>query len=145
MLADVNVLVAAYRADHPYHKTAAAWLKEQLKHLGAGQGLTLTAQLLGSFLRLVTHPKIFADPAPCEHAIEFADWLLEDPKVQLVAAGNEWPQLRQLVLDKQLAGNHVPDAKLAALAISLGEPLATFDKGFRRLLPRSLLVLLPLE
>jgi hypothetical protein len=31
---------------------------------------------------------------------------------------------------------------LAALSLSFSEPLVTFDKGFRQLLPRSLLVLL---
>ena len=35
----------------------------------------------------------------------------------MAALGSEWPTLRQLCLDKQLAGNHLPDAWLAAATL----------------------------
>lgn len=70
------------------------------------------------------------------------DWLLESPFVKLAGDAAEWPLFRGLVLDKNLTAGHVPDAWLAALAISTSEPFVTFDKGFRQLVPRSLLALL---
>ena len=142
MLADVNVLVAAFRKDHPQHRAAAQWLRETVTASRDGQVLRLPLGVVSSFLRLVTNGKIFTAPSPIEKAIDFADWLLEDPNVSLADSAKEWPHLRQLALDKHLAGNQIPDAHLAALSIALGEPFVTFDKGFRKLLPPSLLVLL---
>ncbi len=143
MLPDINVLVAAHRADHPQHKAAIDWLKRTLKNAKDGQVMVLPMQVLSGFLRLVTNGKIFLNPSSAGQAVDFLDWLLEDTHVRLLGQTLEWGDFRSLVLDKQLSGNQVPDAHLAALSISLSEPLVTFDKGFRQLLPRSLLVLLP--
>ena len=40
-------------------------------------------------------------------------------------------------LDKQLSGNDLPDAWLAAAVEQLGEHLVSFDRDFRKLLSRS--------
>jgi uncharacterized protein len=143
MLPDINVLVAAHRADHPQHKVAADWLKRTLKEGKDGQVLMLPMQVISGFLRLVTNTKIFLNPSASQQAVDFVDWLLENAHVRLLGQTSEWTSFRSLVLDKQLSANQVPDAHLAALSISLSDPFVTFDKGFRQLLPRSLLVLLP--
>jgi uncharacterized protein len=143
MLPDINVLVAAHRADHPQHKAAADWLKKTLNDAKDGQILVLPMQVLSGFLRLVTNVKIFPNPSSSVQAVDFVDWLLEDPQVRLLGQTSEWISFRGLVLEKQLSANQVPDAHLAALSISLSEPFVTFDKGFRQLLSKSLLVLLP--
>ena len=142
MLPDVNLLVAAFRKDHAQHAVAAHWLTQAFATASGGQILRLPVGVLSRFLRLVTNAKIFPTPTPVEQAVDFVDWLLEQPNSIVVERSQEWPRLRKMVLDKGLAGNHIPDAQLAALAISLGEPFVTFDKGFRKLLPPSLLVLL---
>lgn len=142
MLPDVNVLIAAHRADHPQHKAATDWLKRALKDAKDGQVLVLPMQVLSGFLRLVTNTKIFPTPSSSVQAVDFIDWLLEDSHVRLLGQTSEWMSFRSLVLDKHLSANQVPDAHLAALSISLSEPFVTFDKGFRLLLPKSLLVLL---
>lgn len=142
MLPDVNILVAAFRKDHTQHKVAADWLNQTLTTTLDGQRLLLPIGVICSFLRLVTQPKIFPTPTPIEHAVDFMDWLLEDPKVKLTETGSEWKNMRSLVLNKQLSANQIPDAQLAAISISLSEPFVTFDKGFRHLLPPSLLVIL---
>ena len=78
-------------------------------------------------------------------AVEFIDWLLAHLQVQLLSKSTEWPVLRQLVIARHLTAHHIPYTWLVSLAISLREPFATFDKDFRQLLPRSLLVLLPVQ
>ena len=103
----------------------------------AGTPFTLMPMVIARLLRLVTSPKIFKTPAPIDDAISFVDALLAQPGVSMANLGPEWPTLRQLCLDKQLAGNHLPDAWLAAATLQLGEHLVTFDADFRRLLPRS--------
>ena len=142
MTPDVNVLVAASRADHPHHAVARAWLEEALDASGAGAAFTLMPMVLASFLRLVTSPKIFHLATPVEDAVAFVDALLASPGVRLAALGPEWPRLRQLCLDKQLGGNDLPDAWLSAAVAQLGEHLVSFDRDFRKLLTRSQFTLL---
>lgn len=142
MTPDVNVLVAASRADHPHHAVARAWLEAALDASMAGAAFTLMPMVLASLLRLVTSPKIFDLPTPIEDAVAFADALLASPGVQLAPLGPEWPKLRQLCLDKQLGGNDLPDAWLAAAVAHLGEHLVSFDRDFRKLLTRGQFTLL---
>jgi predicted nucleic acid-binding protein len=51
-------------------------------------------------------------------------------------------KLRQLCLDKQLVGNGLPDAWLAAAVEQQGEHLVSFDRDFRKLLGRARFTLL---
>lgn len=142
MTPDVNVLVAASRADHPHHGVARAWLEGAVGSSETGAVLTLMPMVLASFLRLVTSPKIFQQATPIEDAVAFVDALLASPGVQLAALSPEWTRLRQLCLDKQLSGNDVPDAWVAAAVVQLGEHLVSFDRDFRKLLSRSQFTLL---
>ena len=142
MTPDVNVLVAASRADHPHHGVAREWLEESLGSSGTGAAFTLMPMVLASFLRLVTSPKIFQIPTPVEDAVAFLDALLATPGVQLAQLGPEWSKLRQLCLEKSLRGNDLPDAWLSSAVAHLGEHLVTFDRDFRRLLSRSQYTLL---
>jgi toxin-antitoxin system PIN domain toxin len=137
MTPDVNVLVAASRSDHPHHQVARAWLEQALVSAENGGTLTLMPMVLASLLRLVTSARIFVRPTPTADAVAFVDALLAYPGVELASLGPEWTRLRQLCLDKQLAGNDLPDAWLAAAVEQLGEHLVSFDRDFRKLLSRS--------
>jgi toxin-antitoxin system PIN domain toxin len=136
MTPDVNVLVAAARSDHPHHDVARAWLEDTLAGAASESVCMLMPMVLAGFLRLVTSPKIFKRPTPIEEAIDFVDTLLTIPGVQLAELGPEWKRLRKLCLDKKLSGNEVPDAWLAAAVAQRGEHLVSFDRDFRKLLPR---------
>jgi toxin-antitoxin system PIN domain toxin len=139
---DVNVLVAASRSDHPHYSVVRAWLEEAISASSIGPPLTLMPMVLGSFLRLVTSPKIFQQATPIKDALAFIDAVLALPGVQVALLGPEWSTLRQLRLDKQLTGNDLPDAWLSATVTCRGEHLVTFDRGFRKLLMRSQFALL---
>jgi hypothetical protein len=142
MTPDVNLLVAASRTDHPHHAVARAWLEQAVAAAAAGAAFTLMPMVLASFLRLVTSPKVFRQATPIDDAVAFVDALLALPGVQLAPLGPEWPKLRQLCLDKQLSGNDLPAAWLAAAVAQLGEHLVGFDRDFRKLLSRSQFTLL---
>lgn len=142
MTPDVNVLVAASRTDHPHHAVARVWLEEVVATTGAGMTVVLMPMVLASFLRLVTSPKVFQMATPIANAVAFVDALLASPGVQLAPLGPEWPILRQLCLDKQLVGNSLPDAWLAAAVSQVGEHLVSFDRDFRSLLTRGQFTLL---
>ena len=137
MTPDVNVLIAASRSDHPHHAVARAWLEGSLAAAEGGASFTLMPMVLASLLRLVTSPKIFVHPTPMADAVDFVDVIMAMPGVQVASLGPEWPKLRQLCLDKQLAGNDLPDAWLAAAVDLQAEHLVSFDRDFKKLLPRA--------
>lgn len=143
MTPDVNVLVAASRSDHPHHATAYAWLSSAVAQAAAGQFLAILPMVASGFLRLVTHPKVFAEPTPSAAALAFLDALLAKPGVRHPPLGEEWPLFRALCNKHGLAGNAVPDAWIAAAAQFHHLQLVTFDKGFRRLLKASAVTVLP--
>jgi toxin-antitoxin system PIN domain toxin len=142
MTPDVNVLVAAFRADHAHHRVARPWLNTALAATESGGVLQLLPMVVASFLRLVTHPKVFADPAPAELAVAFVDALLAVPGCEWLTLGEEWPQLAALCKARALAANDVPDAWIAAAVRRHGTVLVTFDRDFLNLLEPHQLTLL---
>ena len=92
--------------------------------------------VVASYLRLVTHRKIFVSPTPIDAALSFVDALLDLPGVSMPAIGDEWPRLREICLSKGLSANSIPDAWLAAAVREMGDHLVTFDTDFKRLLSR---------
>jgi predicted nucleic acid-binding protein len=93
--------------------------------------------VIASFVRLVTHPKIFIQPTPMSEALRFVDALLSAQGVGQPSLAAEWPKFHDLCADKALAANDVPDAWLAAAVIHQGEHLVSFDADFKRLLSRN--------
>ena len=142
MTPDVNVLLAASRSDHPHHAVARSWLEGALAAAETGAMFTVMPMVLASVLRLVTSPKIFLQPTPIADAVGFIDAILAMPGVQLAPLGPEWHKLRQLCLDRQLGGNDLPDAWLAAAVDQQGEHLVSFDRDFKKLLGRARFTLL---
>ncbi len=62
---DVNVLVYAHRRDAPDHARYQEWLELARS---ADEPLGLTDVVLSGFIRVVTHPRVFAEPTPVEDA-----------------------------------------------------------------------------
>ncbi len=145
MTPDLNVLVAAFRTDHPYHETAYAWLTQARRDCAQGsEPLTLLPMVTAGFFRLVTNPRVFSEPDTAEDAMAFMDTLLDSPGVEIRNCGKEWPLLRDKLLTLELRGNLVTDAWIASAVEALGEHMVTFDRDFKRLLPaRDLTLLVP--
>lgn len=131
ILPDVNVLVYAYRREAEEHDAYAAWLTA----LVAGQDeLALVDHCLMGFLRIVSNPRILTDPAPTSDALKFVERLRAAHRGRPVAATTAtWEVLAKYISeDRAVRGNLLPDAFLAALAVSHGCRLATADRGFAR-------------
>jgi hypothetical protein len=131
ILPDVNVLVYAYRPSAPDHPRYARWLNDARRNLDLG---LVDAVLLG-MVRVVSDPRIFGPAAaPTAAALEFVDLLRAAPgALSLTPTEATWGRLRALTAtDVRIRGRLVPDAWLAALAISHGARLATADRGFGR-------------
>ena len=142
MTPDVNVLVAASRQDHVHHVAALASLEAVLAASAGGRSLTIFPMVASSFLRLVTHPKVFVEPTPIKAAQAFLRAILDTPGVVLLPLGDEWQLFEHLCVLHGLRGNDIPDAWIAAAAQTTHEHLLTFDKGFRRLMKASLVTVL---
>jgi hypothetical protein len=129
MLVDVNVLVAAHRADHPRHRGALATLD------GAGrEGFAMCAHTWNGFLRLVTHPQVFADPTPLPTALAaVAAWRGRPRSETLTDTPASWETFTRLCRQHQAGGNAMYDLHLAALAIAHGCALLSGDQGFARI------------
>ena len=143
MTPDVNVLVSAFRPDHPHHLSARAWLDDAVVQAANGRSsLTLMGTVVTGFLRITTNPKIFRETDPLQDVSDFIDSLLSCPGVQFQSQGATWPHLRQVCLAQQATGNWITDAWIAATVMQSGETLCTFDRDFSRLLPADQLLLL---
>ncbi len=130
ILPDVNVLVYAFRREAVDHDRYASWLSATL----VGSELALVETVLLGMIRIVTSPRIMVDPAPTPLALGFVDRLLAAPRARrLVPTAATWDRLHAIAKsDTQVRGPLVPDAWLAALALSHGCQLATADRGFAR-------------
>jgi uncharacterized protein len=136
MTPDLNVLLAAFRTDHPQHAVAFTWLNRALAACETGGSVEILPMVAAGFLRLATNRKVFVAPTPIGTAVTFIDWLLALSGVEMPELGREWPALRQLARDHELAANDITDAWIAAAVRTLGSHLVTFDRGFARLLSR---------
>ena len=143
MTPDGNVRGAALRPDHPHHAVATAWLESAIVKAATRTRFTLMPMVVASYLRLVTSAKIFAKPTAIKDAISAVDKILSEPGVVLATLGAEWPELRELCAAKNLSGNDLPDACLAAATSHSDEHPVTSDRDFKKLLPRSQLTVLP--
>ena len=89
MTPDVNVLVSAFRPDHPHHQPAQKWLDEAVRQAANGQAsFSLMGMVVTGFMRITSNPKIFKQTDPLADVCSFIDSLLSCPGVQ-------FQQLRQ--------------------------------------------------
>jgi uncharacterized protein len=129
-LLDVNVLVEAHRADAPKHAIAGPWLEDLVN---GDEAFALHDAVLAGFVRIVTHPKVFAVPSPLPAALQFAEQVRRSPAASLLQPGpRHWEIFVRLCREADARGNLVPDAFLAALAIESGCEWITFDGDFAR-------------
>lgn len=128
---DVNVLVHAHREDAARHDRYADWLADLV---GGREEIGLVEGVLVGFVRVVTHPRVFDEPATSAEALAFVTALRAGSSARMLAAtGATWEHFADLAAgDRQVRGNLVPDGWIAAVARSHGGRVATADRGFAR-------------
>jgi len=130
ILTDVNVLVYAHREDAADHARYRRFV-EQMMNGPAAFGVS--ELVLSGFVRVVTHPRVFTPPSPASRALIFAEQIRKHPRAVPVAPGERhWEIFVKLCRDTKAAGNAVPDAYHAALAIEADCEWVTTDRGFAR-------------
>jgi len=95
--------------------------------------LGLSSLVLSGALRVLTHPRVFANPTPLGEALDFVQALRARPNSVEIAPGpRHWEIFSGLCQATEATGNEIPDAYLAALAIESGSEWITTDTGFSR-------------
>ena len=130
ILPDVNVLVYAYREDMADHDRYRDWLA---RTVNAGPPYGISELVLSAFVRIVTSRRVFRNPTAPVDALSFTNRLLSSSNGVPVRPGpGHWAVFDRLCRRHAAAGNLVPDAYLAAIAIEAGCQLATADRDFAR-------------
>lgn len=128
---DANVLVYASNTEAAENQRA----RDLVDGMLAGPALsTVFWPVLLSYLRIVTHPRIFARPLIPQQAAQGIDALLASPSIHVVGESERfWPAYRSLSVGRPIAGNDVPDAAIVAMMTAHGvSTIYTRDRGFRR-------------
>ena len=130
ILTDVNVLVYAHRQDTPNHRAYRDWLESVIN---SDQAYGMADLVLGGFIRVVTHPRVFNPPSTLEQALAFANEVRHQPNRVLIQPGpRHWTIFENLCRVANAKGNLIPDAYLAALAIESGSEWMTTDQDYSR-------------
>ena len=130
ILVDANLLIYAKFSDFPQHEVAREWLESTLNSQGR-VGVAWPTAL--AFLRITTNPRLFDNPLTIEAAWkQVLEWI-EHPRVWIPQPTDDHVEtLGNLLRATQAAGNLIPDAYLAALAITHGLTLCSADSDFSR-------------
>lgn len=129
-LADVNVLIYAFRQDLAEHSTSKAWLD---KTIANDLRFGVSPMALSGLVRITTHPRIYEKPSTLNDAFGFCQDLLGQPHCEVVQPGpSHWVIFERLCVDANIIGADVTDAWFAALAIEHGCTWITYDRDFAR-------------
>lgn len=130
ILVDANLLLYAHDSESRHHEAALKWWRECLETENL---VGLSWDSISAFLRVATHRAAMRRPLAPSQAAEIVDSWLGVSCVCIVTPGlRHWEILRRLLIDAQVTGPLVTDARLAALALEHGLRVATHDVDFRR-------------
>ncbi|MGQ0679783.1 MAG: type II toxin-antitoxin system VapC family toxin [Actinomycetota bacterium] len=130
LVIDVNVVLAAHRADHPHYAVVRPWFDEIL---AARHDFAVPHMVWASFLRLATNRRIFPVPTPLAEAFAFVEATSAQPAHLAIAPGARHLNLvRRLCEEADATGDLVPDAVLGALALEHAGEIVTLDRDFAR-------------
>lgn len=129
-IVDANVLLYAVNSASPQHEAAKAWLDDTLSG-DTRVGLPWLSLL--AFLRIATHPSMFARPLSVDQALGVVNAWCIAPNVVHPEPGHGFAaRFAHTMTSGSAPGHLVNDAYLAALAIEHGAIVATFDRDFAR-------------
>jgi len=130
LCADVNLLVDLVNRGGRRHEAVRAWWEATQQ---SPEAVLVPDFVAASFVRVVTDRRILPRPMSSDEAFDFLDRMLQAPRVVVVHGAPEtWARFRELTTGLGLTGSDVPDARLAAVAVSMDATVVTGDRGFRR-------------
>jgi uncharacterized protein len=129
-IVDANVLIYAVNGSAEHHHSAQQWLDDALN---GREPVAFSWTVLLAFIRITTHPAIFASPLSAQEAVAVVRaWLAEPLSVIVEPTPRHVDVLAGLLAEAGTAANLVNDAHLAALALEHDAVLVSFDSDFGR-------------
>ncbi|HWB48567.1 MAG TPA: TA system VapC family ribonuclease toxin [Stellaceae bacterium] len=130
ILVDANLLIYAFDNASPHHTAARPWLDDRLT---GALPVGLPWESLSAFLRIVTNARFYSNAASTARAWQVVrQWLACDAAWIPLPTERHAAIFGELLSGAGVRANLVPDAHLAALAISHGLTLCSADAGFAR-------------
>ena len=130
ILPDANLLLYAYNTNGPFHTECAAWWSKCLSGI---EPVALCPVVLFAFVRIGTHPRVFANPMSVPEASGHVRNWLEQPVCRLVDMEQDDVEMAlNLLAAAGTGGNLTSDAQIAAIALRLGAVVHTVDTDFTR-------------
>lgn len=130
IIPDVNLLLYAYDSSCENHGRARSWWE---RVLSGCEPVSLPWVTILGFVRIGTHPRVFARPMSVPEATAHVDSWFAQAVVEVVHPGpRHWFILSELLKQARAAANLTTDAHLAALAIEYGARICSSDSDFRR-------------
>lgn len=130
IIPDINLLVYAHNDQAPGHAMARAWWEATLNgRIPVG----LPWISISGFIRLMTHPRVLAQPLDIHQAISHVRSWLAQPPVRILHPGSKFESLfLDYLAQLGSGGNLTTDAQLAALAVEHQAELHSGDADFSR-------------
>jgi hypothetical protein len=130
ILLDVNVLLAAHRADHPHHRLVRPWFD---KMRGGDEPFTVADVTWASFIRIATNRRIFTVPTPLNDAFTFLGSVRGQPQHVAIQPGERHLEIfEKLCHAADATGDLAADAYIAAIAMEQDVEVITLDRDFAR-------------
>ena len=78
---DANLLLYAYAPNSPFHKKSLLWLEGIFS---SAEAVGIPIHSIYAFMRIITHPKVYAKPIPMQLATETVESWLALPHVRIL-------------------------------------------------------------
>lgn len=128
---DSNILLFSSNTASPHHEKAREFLRRCVER---PELMYLTWPTVLAYLRIATHPSIFAAPLTPSEAMTNIEALLERPHIRAVGELDGFLNAFKVASQGVVVrGNLVPDAHLAAILLQHGiRTLYSNDRDFRK-------------
>jgi hypothetical protein len=130
IIPDVNVWIDALRTDAPTHDRIRTWLESAI---AAPEAVGASDLVFSGALRILTHPRILPRPFQAGPLLDELNRIRGARGVVPVRPGpRHWRIFTDLCRAVNAAGNQVPDAFHAALAIEADAVFVSADRALAR-------------
>ena len=130
IIPDLNLLVYAHFDGTPHHQAARRWWE---RLINGSERVGVPWVVATGFVRLITHPRVVANPATTTEAIDYVQEWFRFSHVTPVNPGSyHLTHLRRSLAAAGVGAELVTDAHLASIAIEYQAELHSNDADFSR-------------
>ena len=130
IIPDLNLLVYAHFDGTPHHKAARRWWESLIN---GSERVGIPWVVATGFVRLITHPRVVANPATTTEAIDYVqEWFRFSHVTPVNPGSDHLTHLRKSLAAAGVGADLVTDAHLASIAMEYQAELHSNDADFSR-------------